>query len=242
MAAGGNRTGVGCQRAARDAGGATVHGDRQRRSVATETLVAIRVGSPSPTSALFPFGLFPSPSCVCPSERLWKLYLNHWIRQATRLDALARLPACPPGAAAQHFDQHRRHYSLLFATFFNQNNYRGNGIAPATATASATANVQAPGGSSSGTNSSDVPLATSEPVDPAAYVVPALAAGAEAGTGAGDARGSRGSSGVLGRLRRYSAPAVLLTYCTVPSPRIATPSLCASYGPLALSVLLSGLL
>lgn len=138
---------------------------------------------------------------VCASERLWKLYLNHWIRQATRLDALARLPACPPGAAAQHFDQHRRHYSLLFATLFNQNNYRGN----ATATASATANVQAPGGGSSGsgTSSSDVPLATSEPVDPAAaYLVPALAAGAEAGTGAGDARGSRGSSGVLGRLRR----------------------------------------
>ena len=125
-------------------------------------------------SHLFLFCLFPSPSCVCPSERLWKLYLNHWIRQATRLDALARLPACPPGAAAQHFDQHRRHYSLLVAAFFNQNNYRGNGIA--TATASVTANVQATGGS--GTSSSDVPLATSEPVDPAAYLVPALAAGA----------------------------------------------------------------
>jgi len=140
------------------------------------------------------FSLLPSPSCVCASERLWKLYLNHWIRQATRLDALARLPACPPGAAAQHFDQHRRHYSLLFAAFFNQNNYRGNGIA--TATASVTANVQATGGS--GTSSSDVPLATSEPVDPAAYLVPALAAGAEAGAGAGETR----SSGVLGRLRR----------------------------------------
>jgi len=49
VAAGGGRAGVGRQCAARDAAGATVRGDRQRRSVATETLVAIRVGSPSPT-------------------------------------------------------------------------------------------------------------------------------------------------------------------------------------------------
>ena len=49
-----------------------------------------------------------------PEGPQWDAYTAHWMREAVRMNVLARESLC----ALQHFDLHRRHFSVLFSAFF----------------------------------------------------------------------------------------------------------------------------
>ena len=50
----------------------------------------------------------------CVAAQVWRAYTGHWLREAVRMNVMARESLC----ALQHFDLHRRHFSLLFSVFF----------------------------------------------------------------------------------------------------------------------------